>query len=165
MSFDFEKREMLQPIKMPDDSISMTASPDNSAISTLFDKFSIDLQTADDALSGAVFTGFRVPVKTASGKKFIYYKQDLRGVVQKDTDARIVLFFDLGGKAETMEFPFGEKYEGDLDRSFPRRVKNVESGSYLAALAIIVERRNENSVAFVQIDSFDIAIGSGAKQK
>lgn len=43
MSFDFEKREMLKPIKMPDDFISMTASPDNTAISTLFNKFSIDL--------------------------------------------------------------------------------------------------------------------------
>jgi hypothetical protein len=111
MSFDFENRKMLQPIRMPDDSVSMTASPDNSAISTPFDKFSINLQTANDALSGAIFRGFRVPVKTAPGKKFIYYKQDLRGGVHKDADARIVLFLDLSGKQETIEFPYGEKYK------------------------------------------------------
>lgn len=165
MSFDFEKREMLQPIKMPDDSVSMTASPDNSTISTLFDKFSISLQNANDALSGAIFTGFRVPVKTAPGKKFIYYQQDLRGVVHKDADARIVLFLDLGGKTATIEFPFGKKYDEDFLRSFPRRVKNVEAGSYLAALAIIVERRSVNSVAFIQIDSFDLMVGTKPKQK
>ena len=165
MSFDFEKREMLQPIKMPDDSVSMTASPDNSAISTLFDKFSISLQNANDALSGAIFTGFRVPVKTAPGKKFIYYQQDLRGVVHKDADARIVLFLDLGGKAETVEFPYGKKYEGTLFRSFPRRVRNVETNSYLATLAITVERRNVKSIAFIQIDSFDLTVGITPKQK
>lgn len=117
MSFDFEKWEMLQPIMMADDSVSMTASPDNSAISVLFDKFLISLQTANDVLSGAIFTGFRVPVKTAPGKKFIYYKQDLRGVVHKDADARIVLFLDLGSKATTIEFPCGKKYDGNLLRT------------------------------------------------
>lgn len=159
MSFDFDKRKMLQPIKIPDDFVSMTASPDNYAISTLFDNFKIDLQTANDALSGAIFTGFRVPVKTAPGKKFIYYRQDLRGVVQKDADARIVLFLDLGGKSAIIEFPFGKKYGENFLRSFPRRVNNIENNGYLAILAIIVERRDVNSAAFVQIDSFDIAVG------
>lgn len=165
MSFVFEKREMLQPIKMPDDSVSMTASPDNSAISTLFDKFSVNLQTANDALSGAVFTGFRVPVKTAPGSKFIYYTQDLRGFIEKDADARIVLFLDLGGKLTTIEFPYGKKHEGDLLRSFPLRVRNVETNSYLATLGITVERRNVKNIAFIQIDSFDLAVGITPKQK
>lgn len=75
MSYNFEKREMLKLIKMTDDSISMTASPDNSAISTLFDKFSVNLQTANDALGGAIFTGFRVTVKTVPGRKFIINKR------------------------------------------------------------------------------------------
>lgn len=165
MSFDFEKREMLKPIKMPDDSISMTASPDNSAISTLFNKFSLNLQTADDPLSGAIFTGFRVPVKTVPEGKFIYYNQDLRGAIKKDADARIVLFLDLGGKMVTIEFPYGKKYDENLLRSFPRRVKNIETNSYLATLAITVERRNVNNVAFIQLDSFDLTVGIKLKQK
>ena len=165
MSFDFEKREMLQPIKMPDDSISMTASPDNSAISTLFNKFSLNLQTANDPLSGAIFTGFRVPVKTIPGRQFIYYNQDLRGAIKKDADARIVLILDLAGKPITIEFPYGEKYDENLLRSFPRRVKNIGTNSYLATLAITVERRNVNNVAFIQLDSFDLTVGIKPKQK
>lgn len=165
MSFDFEKRELIQLITIPDDSVSMTASPDNSAISTLFDKFSIDLQTADDALSAVIFTGFRVPLKTIAGSKLIYYNQDLRGAITKDTDSRIVLFLDLGGEPVTIEFPYGKKHEGNLLRSFPRRVKNVGINSYLATLSITVERRNAKSVVFIQIDSFDLAIEKGTRQK
>ncbi len=107
MSFDFEKREMLKPIKMPDESISMAASPDNAIISTLFDKFAVNLQNANHTLSEAVFTSFRVPVKTVQGRKFIYYTLNLRGTIDKDADARVVLFLDLGGKSEIIKFPFG----------------------------------------------------------
>jgi hypothetical protein len=143
----------------------MTASPDNIAISTLFDKFSINLQTANDALSGAVFTGFRVPVKAAPGSKFIYYTQDLRGAIKKDADTRIILFLNLGGEPLTIEFPYGKKYEGNLFRSFPSQVKNVGTDSYLATFTITVERRNIKSVAFIQIDSFDLTVGIEPKKK
>jgi hypothetical protein len=44
-------------------------------------------------------------------------------------------------------------------------VRNVEAGSYLAALAMIVERRNAKNTAFIQIDSFDLAVGIKPKQK
>lgn len=165
MSFDFEKREILQPIKMPDNSFSMTPSPDNTTISTLFEKFSVNLQTEKDALSGAVFTGFYIPVKTVQGEKYINYIQNLRGIVHKDADARIILSLDLGGKLETVEFPFGQKYEGNLFRSFPRRVKNGKTNSYLATLAITVERRSVKNIAFVEIDSFDLVVGIMPKQK
>jgi hypothetical protein len=157
-SFDFEKRETLKPIKMPDSSLSMTASPDNSAISTLFDNFSVNLQTANDALSGAILTGFRVPLKAVPGKKYIYYKQDLRGVINKDANARIVLFLALGNELVAIEFPYGKKYEENLLRSFQRRVRNASNLSYSATMAVIVERRSANSVAFIQIDSFDLAV-------
>jgi len=89
----------------------------------------------------------------------------LRGAVNKDADTRIVLFLDLGGELVTIEFPYGKKHEGNLFRSFPRRVRNVETNSYLATLAIIVERRNVKSIAFIQIDSFDLTVGITPKQK
>lgn len=165
MSFDFENREILKPIKMPDDSISMTATSDNTTISTLFEKFSVNLQTEKDALSGAVFTGFYIPVKAVQGKKYINYIQNLRGVVHKDADARIILSLDLGGKLITIEFPYGENTEADLFRSFPRRVKNGKTNSYLATMSITVERRSVKSIAFIEIDSFDLAIGIMPKQK
>lgn len=65
----------------------------------------------------------------------------------------------------TIEFPYGKKYDENLLRSFPRRVKNIETNSYLATLAITVERRNVNNVAFIQLDSFDLTVGIKPKQK
>ncbi|HSK73200.1 MAG TPA: hypothetical protein VK892_15990 [Pyrinomonadaceae bacterium] len=43
-------------------------------------------------------------------------------------------------------------------------MKNVGTNSYLASLALIVERRSVNSVAFIQIDSFDLTVGIEPKQ-
>jgi hypothetical protein len=143
VSFDFEKREMLTPIKMPDDSISMTASPDNSTVSTLFDKFSINLQTAKDALSGAVFTGFRVPVKTVPGKNlFITIKICEEPLTRFGYKNCFISQFRR--RADNYRVSVWKKDEGNLFRSFPRQVRNVGTNSYLATLAITVERGNVN---------------------
>jgi hypothetical protein len=164
-SFDFEKTEILKPMILVDDSISMSATLNNNGISTLFDNFVLSLQSEKDALRRTVTTGFRVPVKTVPGKAFVYYSQQLRGAITKDKDSRIVLLIDLAGKTTIIEFPFGQKFDGELVRSFPRKIKAAKDLTYSAAFSVLVERRNLESVVDIQIDSFDLTVSSTAQEQ
>lgn len=157
-SFDFDKREILKPTNLAEAGISMSVTQDKATISTLYDRFLIDLQKADDGLSKQIFTGFRVPVKTVKGKKFISYKQDLRFTVNKDAGSRVVLIIDVGGILKTIEFPYGKKINAEFFRSFPQKLANADAIVYTATMGLIVERRDPKNVVFVQIDGVDLLI-------
>lgn len=157
-SFDFERREILKPIAIAENTISMTATQDNSTISTIFDNFSVNLQTTNDGLSGALFSGFFVPVRTVKGLKSIFYTQQLRGMLKKDAGTRVTIILNLGGVSKTIKFPFGKNFEGELFRSLPLKTRNLKNNSYLATIGIIVERKSRDNIGFIQIDSFDLIV-------
>jgi hypothetical protein len=156
--FETQKREVIRPSTVVDGEFSITPSPNNTAISTLFDRFSVNLQSKTDPLNGSSFVGFRVPVNAVIGEKYIYYTQDIRGVIHKDADARVILVLDLGGHINTIEYPYGKKIDINLSLNFPQRVINSGTVNHAATLGIVAERKTAEDAVFAQIDSLDLSV-------
>ncbi len=162
-SFDPDKKLVIHPASPADDTVSTAFSPDSTAVSTLFDKFVLTLQTNDDELSGMIFLGLRIPVNTVISDKYINYTQDIRGSLHKDKASRVLLLLDLGGVKTVVEYPYGKKVDTEISRRFPLKLKNEGNTHYSATLGIIVERKNKESSIFVQIDSLDVAVNMKKK--
>lgn len=87
------------------------------------------------------------------------FVQHLRGAIQKDPDARIVLVLVLPDRTETLVFPYGERVdESTLFRRFRSSLRLNELQEYAASVFVRIDRRRPGALARVDIDSFDVTM-------
>ncbi len=116
----------------------------------------------NEPLSATWVGAIRVPANMLGGSKAARLVQQLRGSVNKDEGARVILTLNLGGETflagqnYVVEFPFGKKLNEDIQREFSYKSKTKLFQSYTATIIITIERRNPQAMAEVSIDSLDV---------
>lgn len=138
------------------DGTSVRAVSNGKALSVLFDTFTFNMPKPDGGLTATKICALSFPVTISGGKKSVWYREALRGFVQKDADARVILIADIGGELHTEEFPYGKKTKRDLTLEYKHKSKATPSGIYTVTLLLAVERRTADSLALAAIDSLDI---------
>lgn len=152
--FNSEAREVLSPSSLTPDKMSATVS--GNQLSLLFDSARVSLQTESDPLAATWIGTITVPARPAAGKKPKSYLQHIRGSVIKTPDTTVTVFFELGGRGFVAEFPYGMKFNGDLERRFLTVIKPRSGARYTATIVIHAERRDSKSAVLVDVDSVDV---------
>ncbi len=135
----------------------MSANSIGSVLSLLFNSASISLQGANDPLVATWSGTITVPTNTKIKPKPKVYQQDIRGSVNKTADTRVTIFLNMGGKSFVLEFPYGMKHSGNIQRTFNSLAKLSASVSYTVSIFIFAERRDPKGAVLVELDSIDIA--------
>jgi hypothetical protein len=148
--FDADARKVIQPTVLAGEKLSATSIGD--VLTLLFDGAKISLQHENEPMTASWVGSIRVPTKN-TGKRS--YLQHLRGFIQKDKDARIIIILDLGETSHTISFPYGMAIKKDLFRELYSIIK-LNSHSYTATILIIAERQSAKSALMVSLDSIDV---------
>jgi hypothetical protein len=132
---------------------TVRALSNGNALSILFDKASFVLN-GEPASTVAWIGRLSIPITAPQGP--MYYHETLRGALQKNADARVLLFFDLGGEIYLREYPYDGIAEKDLVvRSIYRTIGHPKD-TYGISLMITIERRTPDGRALVAIDTIDV---------
>lgn len=130
-----------------------------TALSVLFDGFITEAR-GDTWWAPVTRTAtFSARPEGVSPPTRLSFTQHLRGSIQKDADARVIVVLVLPDRTETLVFPYGERVdEGSLYRSFRSTLRVRELQEYAASVFVRIDRRRPNALARFDLDSFDVAM-------
>ena len=123
-----------------------------------------------EPLNATWIGAIRVPADMLGGGPALLVQQ-LRGAVDKDEGARIVLKLNIGGEGllsgqtYSVEFPYGKKMAETFDREFKYQSKLKSFRTYPVTIAITVERRDPKAIAEVSVHSIDVINQQDRKPK
>lgn len=159
--FDAASKQAIQPGVLSEGQYSATSI--GNVLSVLFDSAKVDLQTANDGLTGTWLGTVRVATKPGAKPKTSYL-QHLRYSVEKTPGTRVSIVVELGGKTFTRTFPYGTTRSGNITGQFISPVLK-QAGGYTATILIIAERRDANSAVLVTVDGLDVEARPPFKKK
>ena len=158
--FDSQNREVPTPTVLGSEKMSATGIGKVTTI--LFDEAKLSLQTATDPRVGDWIGTVRIPVKDMTSSTMSYL-QDIRGSLTKDADSRVTVVLSLGGTSRVLDFPYGQKFNGNISRRIVSLPTSRHPNQYVATIVIYAERRKASSALLVQIDSIDVKANTRPK--
>jgi hypothetical protein len=129
------------------------------ALSILFNKADFNLSGEESPQTLTWIASLSIPVHLGEQCKDIFYHEVLRGFVQKDADARVLLMFDLGGEVHFRDHQYGREIQKDLVLESVYRIQK-QTTPYKITLLVMIERKTPESTVLVAIDSIDIEASS-----
>jgi hypothetical protein len=151
--FDAEHREVPTPGSLAADKTSATIS--GNVLSLIFDTARLSLQSSSDPLVSTWVGTITVPTNAGAGKPRMYL-QHVRGSVNKTTNTRVTIFFELGGQHFVTRFPYGMRANKDFTLTFRSPISVKSRSRYVATMMILAERRAAKDALLVDLASIDV---------
>jgi len=161
--FDTDGRKLIPVGVLAADKMSATSS--GNVMTILFEDAKLSLQNENDPLTATWVGTLVIPTRTTPGNRSTSYVQHVRGFVSKTKDSSVSILLTLGGgKTHLISYGYGVTINRNILRQLLSPIQQ-QTNSYVASIAILVERRNVKSAVQVNIDSLDVdaKARSGAK--
>ncbi len=178
---DWGEAEAVAPRVLTRDAFGITNGaglpppPTSFPASIAFDDAVVDLQGKHQPLYATWVGTVRIPLHLPSSPAEVWFKNDLRFNIDKDSGTRVLIVADLEGHTFVGEFGFEDDEEQsapatdkgknapdisshEITEEFISKAASLPIRSYTLNLFLAVERRTTENVGRVSINSLDIII-------